>query len=201
MDNSDATLLATVPHATRTLKRWAILSGAIFVTLVATTANAAPVVVGSVDPLTKRVTVFEDLLVKTFADGTPILNLYGKYNSASKDYFLIRAGTNATGGCRTEAFQLVKIAGNRLAIASSSNPSIAWNPTLIPSKMFATFDCTSSDCLFCEASDTSDPLGGDPNNDCACTQTGSLAGVCTKTRPGLGGPYGPGAIVVAGPGV
>ena len=42
-------------------------------------AAAAPnvVIVGSVDPKSKQVTVFEGLLSHQFADGGPVLRIYG----------------------------------------------------------------------------------------------------------------------------
>ena len=177
--------------------KWSVALGLLFIALGATSASAAPVVVGSVNPLTNRVTIFEDLMVKTFADGGMIHHFHGGYGAGSGTYFLMRAGKTAAGGCRTEFFRLVRIANNRLAIADSSNPLVAWNPQII-SKMFATFDCTSSDCLFCESGNQNDPLGTDPDSGCACNQgTGSFAGTCTSARPGTLS-YGPPQIITPG---
>lgn len=182
------------------LKRWALAIGMSVAALAATAASAAPVVVGSVNPSTKRLTVFEDLLVRSFADGAPIERFYGGYSTGSKAYFLTRAGKRAGGGCRTEVFRLVRIAGNRVAIADPGKPSIAWNPQIL-SNMYATFDCTSTDCMNCLSGDASDPLGADMSNPgCACEVVGgAFNGVCDTAMPGTGGPYGPGAIVVAAP--
>jgi hypothetical protein len=64
--------------------------------------------------------------------------------------------------------------------------------------MYATFDCTSTDCLNCMSGDPGDPLGADLDNPgCVCDP--AFGGTCETTKPGLSGPYGPGAIVVAGP--
>ena len=177
--------------------KWGVALGVLLIALGATTTNAAPVVVGSVNPVTNRVTIFEDFMVKTFADGGMIQHFHGGYGTGSRAYFLVRAGKSATGGCRTEFFRLVRIENNRLAIADPSNNSMAWNPQII-SKMFATFDCTSSDCLFCESADQNDPLGADPESGCACNQgTGSFAGTCQSARPGTLS-YGPLQIVTPG---
>ena len=191
-------LLELLPQFAQNIK-WAIAFGVLLVTLGATTTHAAPsaVVVGSVNPLTNRVTIFEDLMVKTFADGGVIQHFHGGYGTGSRAYFLVRAGKSASGGCRTEFFRLVRLENNRLAIADPSNNSIAWNPNIL-SKMFATFDCTSSDCLFCESGDQNDPLGTDPQSGCACNQgDGSFAGACQSARPGTFS-YGPQQILTPG---
>jgi hypothetical protein len=177
------TLQGAMKNSARKLK-WVALCGVLLVAGGATSASAAPVVVGSVNPVTNRVTIFEDVMVKTFADGGIIEHFYGGYGNESGAYFLVRAGKIATGGCRTEVFRLVRISGNRVAIADPSNPSIPWNRQ-IPQKMFATFDCTSTDCLFCESGNPADPLGTNPDSGCACNQgTGAFAGTCAKARPG-----------------
>jgi hypothetical protein len=176
-------LIGVLPHIAQKLK-WGVAVGMLFAALGATSASAAPVIVGSVNPQTNRVTIFEDLMVKTFSDGGRIQYFHGGYSTGSGAYFLVRAGKSASGGCRTEVFTLVRLANNRLAIADSSDASKPWNPLIIPT-MFATFDCTSSDCLFCVSGNQEDPLGTDPDSGCACDQgTGSFAGKCDKIRPG-----------------
>ena len=165
-------------------------------------AFAQPVVVGSVNPVTQRITIFEDILVSTFADGTPITRMWGKSNGStngiSNGFQWLRAGKTATGACRTEVFTLVRISGNRLAVATSINGVLApWEPRNIPTKIYATFDCTSTDCLACDSGNPSDPMGTDPNSGCVCSDGAS--GQCTKTAPGLGGPYGAGELVILTP--
>ena len=188
-------LLGVLPYIAQKLK-WGVALGLLLAAL-GSTASAAPVVVGSVNPQTNRVTIFEDLMVKTFSDGGRIQYFHGGYGAESRSYFLVRAGKSASGGCRTEVFRLVRLANNRLAIADSSNPSIAWNPQIL-SNMFATFDCTSSDCLFCVSGNQDDPLGSDPESGCACDQgTGSFAGKCESVRPGTLS-YTPPQIVTPG---
>ena len=189
-------LLDVLPQFAQNIKL-GVAFAVLLVALAANTTNAAPVVVGSVNPLTNRVTIFDDLMVNTFADGGMIQHFHGGYGTVSGAYFLVRAGKSATGGCRTEFFRLVRIENNRLAIADPSNNSMAWNPRIL-SKMFATFDCTSTDCLFCESADQNDPLGADPNSGCACNQgTGSFAGTCQSARPGTLS-YGPQQILTPG---
>lgn len=173
----------------RTLARLAFLGAAFGVGA----AGAQPVIVGSVDPQSMRVTVFEDLLVKKFSDGSPITKLYGKHLAISNGFQLLRAGKLANGACRTEVFKLVRLTGNRLAIAAPGSASLAWNPRSIPQKMFATFDCTSYDCFSCDSSNPSDPLGTQSETSCACRDT--TGGNCNTVAPGTGGPYGPGDLV------
>jgi hypothetical protein len=167
-------------------------------------ARADPVVVGSVEPQSMRVTIFEDLLVKRFADGSAISRLYGKYDAVSKGFQFLRAGKLANGACRTEVFDLVRLPGNRLAIASPTDARIAWEPRLIPQKMFATFDCTSYDCMSCDSANAFDDPQGTGNNGpyhpgngsyCVCRDS---SGVCNTVRPGTAGPYGAGDLVVLG---
>lgn len=90
-------------------------------------ASAAPVVVGSVNPDTKQVTIFQDLLVKQFQDGTPIANIYGRFDQAAQEFVMLRAGKSAAGTCQTDAFRLVRLSGNRLAIARDSLTATPWN--------------------------------------------------------------------------
>jgi hypothetical protein len=188
-------LLGVLPYIAQKMK-WAVAFGMLLAALGATNASAAPVVVGSVNPLTNRVTIFEDFMVKTFADGGRIQHFHGGYGVGSGAYFLVRTGKSASGGCRTEVFTLVRIANNRLVIADSSNPSKPWNPEILPT-MFATFDCTSEDCFSCVSGNPDDPLGTDPQSGCMCDPDGSSGGKCTKIRPGTFS-YGSQQIVTPG---
>jgi hypothetical protein len=95
--------------------------------LMSMNSNAAPVIVGSVNPETKQVLIFQDFLVKQFLDGTPILNTYGKYDEYSKSYIMVRAGKTASGSCQTDAFKLVRLTGNRLALTESPLDTKPWN--------------------------------------------------------------------------
>lgn len=166
-------------------------------------AGAAPVVVGTYDPATRQSRAFYDLLVSSFADGTPITRLYTAYSTVSKSFYLVRGGRNVGGqGCRTEVFRLVPVAGRKLAIADPTNSALAWNPKPILTKIYATFDCTSFSCMDCLSSD--DALGAGTSLEepqCVCNpDLGSSAqGECTTTKPGLGGPYGPAEIVFETP--
>jgi hypothetical protein len=182
MFHTKKTLQRAIKNTAQKLK-WVAVCGVLLTAVGATSASAAPVVVGSVNPVTNRVTIFEDLMVKTFADGGIIQHFYGGYGNESGAYFLVRAGKTATGGCRTEVFRLVRISGNRVAIADPANPSIAWNPQ-IHVMMFATFDCTSPTCGFCETGNPNDPLGTSPQSGCACDQSSGSSGRCEKVKPG-----------------
>lgn len=171
--------------------RWLLIAVWMALATVVGSANAASdgVVLGSVDPFTKRVTVFQDLMVQNFRDGGPIQRFYGGFSSASDAFFMVRAGKTATGACLTEVFRLARISGNRLALAVSSGQ--VWNSNII-SVMAPTFDCTSSDCLFCEPAIPA--FGEEPS--CECNQgTGPFAGTCDTARPGTTN-YGPGEIVI-----
>jgi len=95
--------------------------------LISRHAGAAPVVVGSVNPDTKQVTIFQDFLVKQFLDETPILNTYGASNENSKSFIMVRAGKTAAGSCQTDAFKLVRLSGNRLALTESPMTEKPWN--------------------------------------------------------------------------
>lgn len=166
-------------------------------------ALAQPVVVGSVDPATQRVTIFQDILVSSFADGTPITRMWGKSNGftngISNGFQWLRAGKTAQGTCRTEVFTLVRVSGNRLALAISVNGQLRpWDPRNIPQKMFATFDCTSTGCLTCDSGNPNDPMGVDPNSGCICNDPGGSGGSggCLQAKPGLGGPYGVPELVI-----
>lgn len=97
--------------------------------LLATSALAAPIVVGSVHPVTHQVTIFQDMLVTTFADGTPIQHLYGRFDAVTREFLLVRTGKMAAGDCRTEALRLLRLSGNRLALATNTVSSVPWNGT------------------------------------------------------------------------
>ena len=83
-------------HAARTWRRAISCLAFAGAALAAGTACADPVIVGSVDPQSMRVTIFEDLLVKRFADGSAISRLYGKYDSISNGFQFLRVGKLAT---------------------------------------------------------------------------------------------------------
>ena len=183
--------------APRTALRRALLA----LCLSTPTAFAQHVVVGSVDPATQRVTIFQDILVSSFADGTPITRMWGKSNGftngISNGFQWLRAGKTTTGACRTEVFTLVRLSGNRLAVATSVGGVLKpWDPRLLPQKMFATFDCTSTSCAACDSGNPADPMGTNPNSGCACNDGG---GQCQQTAPGMGGPYGSGDLVILTP--
>jgi hypothetical protein len=166
-------------------------------------AIAQPVVVGAYDPATRQSLAFYDVLVSSFADGTRITKMYTAYSTISQSFYLVRGGRQPNGaGCRREVFRLVPVAGNRLAIADPVNKSLPWIAKPIPTKIYATFDCTSFSCMDCISSD--DPLGAGTSLEepsCVCNPNlgASASGECTTTKPGLGGPYGPGEIVVQTP--
>jgi hypothetical protein len=75
------------------------------------------------------VTIFQDMLVTTFADGTPIQHLYGRFDAVTHAFLLVRTGKMANGDCRTEALRLLRLAGNRLALATNTGSSVPWNGT------------------------------------------------------------------------
>jgi hypothetical protein len=58
-----------------TMKHWVGATALLLTALMSTSAAAAPMVVGSVNPATKQVTIFQDLLVSSFSDGTPIQHM------------------------------------------------------------------------------------------------------------------------------
>jgi hypothetical protein len=95
----------------------------------ATSAAAAPVVVGSVNPATEQVTIFQDILVSSFPDGTPIQHIYGRFNAVSHEFLMVRAGKTLEGVCQTDAFRLLRISGNRLALAADQLTHVPWNGT------------------------------------------------------------------------
>ncbi len=90
-------------------------------------ASAGPVVVGSVHPDTQKITIFEDLLVKKFLDGTPITTIYGRFEPRTREFVMIRSGRTGAGGCQTDAFRLLRVSGNRLVIADRQLPRVAWD--------------------------------------------------------------------------
>jgi hypothetical protein len=90
-------------------------------------AIAAPVVVGSVNPVTQQVTIFQDLLVTTFPDGTPIQHIYGRFDAVPHEFIMVRTGKMANGDCRTDALRLLRLSRNRLALAIDQVSNVPWN--------------------------------------------------------------------------
>jgi len=110
-----------------TLKLGLGITVLMLITSIAASALAAPVVVGSVNPDTKQVTIFNDLLVREFQDGTPISRIYGGFKEITNDFIMVRAGKSHSRVCQTDTFRLVRISGNRLAIAANEFGRVAWN--------------------------------------------------------------------------
>lgn len=155
-----------------------------------------PVVVGRVEVVDgmERGYELKDVYITSFADHTPITRFKVAFSTVSNAWVFVRSGTRAGGGCRTEVFRLVRLADNRLAIADPTDPLLAWGVKKIPSKMYPTFDCTSTDCMDCRAGvDISTLNLSQPK--CVCADSGT----CKTTKPGLGGPYGPGDVVIQAP--
>ena len=98
-------------NATR--KPWLGTVVGLLTVLLATSAIAAPVVVGSVNPVTHQVTIFQDMLVTTFPDGTPIQHIYGRFDTVTHEFLMVRTGKMADGDCRTDALRLLRLSGNR----------------------------------------------------------------------------------------
>ncbi len=114
-------------NATR--KPWLGTAVGLLTVLLATNAMAAPVVVGSVNPVTQQVTIFQDLLVTTFPDGTPIQHIYGRFDTVTHAFLMVRTGKMADGDCRTDALRLLRLSANRLALATDKVSSVPWNGT------------------------------------------------------------------------
>jgi hypothetical protein len=143
-------------------------------------AGTAGITVGSVDPVSRQVTIFKDLLVQKFRDGGAITKLYGGYHEPTGRYFLVRSGRPVNATCLTEVFDLIRTNDDRLVLATPLRAP--WNPQILQ-KLAPTFDCTSTDCLFCEPSHGVPAMGEEPS--CPCTQSsGALAGTCDTARPG-----------------
>ena len=75
---------------------------------VSSSAAAAEIAVGTLDPLTGRFKVNESVLSKTFGDGTPVGRFQIRYFSSmpheiSNGFFLMRGAPPVPGACRTEA--------------------------------------------------------------------------------------------------
>jgi hypothetical protein len=174
-----------------TRKYWLGAAALLLAALISTNAAAAPVVVGSVNPATNHVTIFQDLLVPSFPDGTPIQHLYGRFDAGAHEFLLVRAGKTAAGGCRTDAFRLLRLSGNRLALALDSLTPIPWDGAGVirPLKL-----CFSGTCQgWCQVLGNPDtPL--DPT-DYLC-QCADGPGAC---EPGLLNGYKPEDIVWQGP--
>jgi len=187
---------STVIHSP--LRSFARCASVALLAAAAQAATAAPIVVGTHDPATHTTYDLKNVYISSFADGTPITKFRLGYSQVSKAYFFSRGGWSPTRGCRTEVFRLVPISGNRLAIADPTDQNMAWGVKPIPTKMYASFDCISTFCMDCLSSD--DALGANTdleNPHCVCNPNLGVGGQgeCTTTKPGLGGPYGPGAIV------
>ena len=142
-------------------------------TLLSSAGNAAPVVVGSVNPDTREVTIFQDLLVKKFQDGTPIQNFYGRYYEKSKEFLMVRTGKSAEGNCESDAFKLVRIPGNRLAVADELNRPWNGSGMVINIKKCFSVSCSGS-CRVVGNPDTWDPY----DYLCECS---SASGPCEAT--------------------
>jgi hypothetical protein len=153
------------------------------------------VIVGSVDPQSKQVTVFESLLSRKFADGGAVTRIYGGYSAKSNKYHLVRAGKSASGSCLTEVFQLARLSGNRLALAVSPSGQ-AWNPNILQ-QLGVTFDCQSRDCFSCDPDHGIPDFGEEPGCTCGTPtdvgedEDGDIVtihdidpGVCIAARPG-----------------
>ena len=110
-----------------TLKHWCGAAALLLAALTSANAAAAPVVVGSVNPATQQVTIFQDLLASSFPDGTPIQHMYGRFDAVAREFVLVRAGKTSVGGCRTDAFRLLRIPNNRLALALDSLTPVLWD--------------------------------------------------------------------------
>ena len=102
-----------------------------------------PVLIGSVNPTTREITIFQDLLVDQFLDGGPIQHLYGQYDK-NKGFFLVRAGKSLVGDCVTETFKLTRLSNNGLVLASRFSPVWDYIGFLRP-----TLRCTSPTCTGC----------------------------------------------------
>ena len=114
-------------NATR--KPWLGTAVGLLTVLLATSAMAAPVVVGSVNPVTQQVTIFQDMLVTTFPDGTPIQYIYGRFDAVTHEFLMVRTGKMADGDCRTDALRLLRLSRNRLALATDKVSYVPWNGT------------------------------------------------------------------------
>jgi hypothetical protein len=161
----------------------AIARGFVWITLITlaggNTAQASDVsygfLIGSVNPTTREISIFRDLLVDRFPDGGPIQHLYGQYD-ATKGFFLVRAGKSASGACVTETFKLTRLANNGLVLASEFSP--VWdyigflNPTLW---------CSSPTCSGCIPHQTT---GASPQPSCQCASgTGQCSVVDARDLP------------------
>ena len=105
--------------------------------------ESTPVLIGSVNPTTREITIFQDLLVAKFLDGGPIQHLYGQHDK-SKGFFLVRAGKSIAGECVTETFKLTRLSNNGLVLASRFSPVWDYIGFLRP-----TLRCTSPSCTGC----------------------------------------------------
>ena len=167
-----------VSTANSVFSRLLCLTTLAIILLMSINANAAPVVVGSVNPETKQVLIFQDFLVKQFLDGTPILNTYGAYDENSKSFIMVRAGKTASGACQTDAFKLVRLTGNRLALTESVLNTKPWNGV---GSILQIKKCFSNTCQgSCQVlGDTSTPFDLD-DYICQCSSSGSSSQKCEE---------------------
>jgi|GEM_PF-6108789 len=129
----------------------AIARGFVFIALITlaggNTAHASDVsngfLIGSVNPTTREMSIFRDLLVDRFPDGGPIQHLYGQHD-ATQGFFLVRAGKSASGACVTETFTLTRVANNGLVLASQFSPVWDYIGFLSPTML-----CSSPTCSGC----------------------------------------------------
>ncbi len=171
---NDLRLIAKYRKLGAKTKRWIGIVVFGMVALISNNVSAAPVVVGSVNPDTMEVTIFKDLLVKKFQDGTPINNIYGRYFNKTKEFLMVRAGKSAEGYCQTDAFRLVPLTGNRLAIAAE-NPNLPWDGI---GKIITIKKCFSGSCSgYCQVLGNPDTIDTD-DYICNCT---SASGPCENT--------------------
>jgi hypothetical protein len=112
-----------------TIRHWLSAAALMLAVLMSTNVTAAPVVVGSINPATRQITIFQDILVSSFQDGTPIHHIYGNFNDISNGFLMIRAGKTSEGVCQTDVFRLLRLSGNRLALAADSLTEVPWDGT------------------------------------------------------------------------
>ena len=106
-----------------TLKHWCGAAALLLAALTATHAAAAPVVVGSVNPATRHVTIFQDLLVSSFPDGT--------YGGLAVGYLLEAEGKTIYHSGDTAAFAEMAWIGEERSIDAAFLP-IGDNYTMGP---------------------------------------------------------------------
>jgi hypothetical protein len=110
-----------------TIRHWLSAAALLLAVLMSTNVTAAPVVVGSINPATRQITIFQDILVTSFQDGTPIYHIYGDFNEASQELLMIRIGKTSEDVCQTDVLRLLRISGNRLALAADHQTQKLWD--------------------------------------------------------------------------